>query len=110
MGELIPYPAQARGWRRLDPAAEYSALDEIGPAFDDRDPRPAREQWRRGYGLPWKPLAGFSLLRPGNAVTYEGVTLLPLFERDIGAEVVRVYALGLVAIEGDGRAQIAAWD
>jgi hypothetical protein len=88
-------------------------LGYLPQMFDERDPRPAREQVdaNYGHGGGWEPFQGFTMLPNGN-LSYPGDPPTALLaEARLRDEVIRFYEHSWVAIiQPDGSFEICRMD
>jgi hypothetical protein len=100
-------------WERLHPQATTAMLGYIPEFLNDRDPRPAREQFNTGYAFAggWTPFHGHTILLNG-ALKYPGdPPMRALFQTKLHDETVRVYEHAwVVIIQKDGSFEVCRMD
>lgn len=96
----------------LHPQAQADHVGFLPQFLDERDPRPAREQFHANYqhGGGWHPMEGYRfenslLLYPGDP------PLVPLARMKLRGEMILVYECGIVNIvQPNGDFEVARMD
>jgi len=100
-------------WIGVHPQFTPDMLGFLPSLVDDRDPRPAREQFdsNYSYGGGWVPFKGFTLL-PNGGLSYPGdPILMPLAKTQLRDERIVFYDCSWVAvIQPDGTFEVARLD
>lgn len=92
------------------PRATHAMLGLLPEFWDERDPRPAKEQADENYVSGWRPSAGFTMTERG--LEYPGDPPMALVaEAKLRDETIRVYQSAWVAIiQPDGSHEICRMD
>ena len=98
----------------LHPGANADHVGLLPEFLDERDPRPAKEQFHQNYshGGGWFPIQGFERDPRNNVLRYPGdPPLQPLARMRLRDEIILVYQYGFVAIiQKDGSFAVARMD
>jgi hypothetical protein len=92
-------------WVLLHPKMTPEHLGLLPQMLDDRDPRPAKDQFNVSYshGGGWRPMKGFTL-HADNTLTYPGdPPLKPLAQLQFRKELIVFYDHAWVAIIQESR-------
>jgi hypothetical protein len=96
----------------LAPGVGADVLGLLPQFLDERDPRPAREQFDANYIGGWWPVEGGVRALPDGSLKYPGDPVLrPIAETRLRDEVIRVFEASFVSItQPDGSFEVARMD
>lgn len=107
------YGINCEGWKILNPRVSHDVLGYVPAFLDERDARPAREQFNERYQFGgWCPINGFTRNTTTDAIRYPGdPALLPLAEYRLRDEIILMYPYAIfMIIQKDGTFEVARMD
>lgn len=98
-------------WALVHPRATYAMLGYLPQFLDERDPRPAKEQFDENYCSGWSPFQGHTMLKNGMLAYPDDPPLHRIAEAKLRDELIVLYECEWVAIiQPDGSFEVARMD